>query len=290
VKSSRYLHGLLGQTHRTSATQYHPKSAIHMAMSPRLLRPRATGFSPKTISGLGLWLDAADTSSLTFNGNTVSEWRDLSGNARNFTQGTAANQPSGAVTTQNGRRVLSFEHVLGTASRLNGNSASLSIARNVGGLTVFGVAKSDLNDTLRPIIAASVGTGTGARASIGTAFTAPNNFTVGNRRLDADSSQAATAGSNNTNANVFGGVLDYANAAAYLHLNGATVATNTSFQTAGNTSDTNSQAVKIGSDAGDVFNWRGWIGEIIIYQRALTAAERQRVERHLGRKWGITVA
>ena len=261
-----------------------------MGMNPRLLRPTASGFNPKSIANLGLWLDASADSSLTFNATTVSEWRDLSGNARHFAQATAANQPSGAVTTQNGRRVLSFEHVPGTPSRLVGNSASLSIARNVAGLTMIAVAKSDLNDTLRPIIFASVGTGTGSRASMGTAFSAPNNFTTGNRRLDADSSQAATASSNNTNANVFGGVLDYANAAAYLHLNGTTVATNTSFQTAGNTSDTNSQAIRVGSDAGDVFNWRGWISEIIVYQRALSATERQRVERYLGRKWGITVA
>ncbi len=42
-----------------------------MPMSPRLLRPRATGFNPKSISGLKLWLDVANTSSLTFNGSTV---------------------------------------------------------------------------------------------------------------------------------------------------------------------------------------------------------------------------
>lgn len=35
-----------------------------MPMDSRLLRPRATGFDPRSISGLALWLDAADTSSL----------------------------------------------------------------------------------------------------------------------------------------------------------------------------------------------------------------------------------
>jgi hypothetical protein len=32
-----------------------------MAMSPRLLRPRATGFSPRSIPGLALWLDASSS-------------------------------------------------------------------------------------------------------------------------------------------------------------------------------------------------------------------------------------
>jgi hypothetical protein len=31
-----------------------------MPMNPRLLRPRASGFDPRSISGLALWLDAAD--------------------------------------------------------------------------------------------------------------------------------------------------------------------------------------------------------------------------------------
>ena len=38
-----------------------------MPMSPRLLRPRATGFNPKSIAGLAFWIDAGSTASLTFN-------------------------------------------------------------------------------------------------------------------------------------------------------------------------------------------------------------------------------
>jgi hypothetical protein len=37
------------------------------------------------------------------------------------------------------------------------------------------------------------------------------------------------------------------------------------------------------------FQWQGWIGEILCYSRALTAAERNAAELYLGRKWGITV-
>lgn len=50
-----------------------------MGMNPKLLRPRSTGFNPKSISGLALWLDASDLSTITLNGSNVSEWRDKSG-------------------------------------------------------------------------------------------------------------------------------------------------------------------------------------------------------------------
>jgi hypothetical protein len=40
-----------------------------------------------------LWLDAADASTITLNGATVSQWNDKSGNARNAVQATTAYQP-----------------------------------------------------------------------------------------------------------------------------------------------------------------------------------------------------
>lgn len=41
-----------------------------------------------------LWLDAEDTSTVTLNGSTVSQWNDKSGNGRHATQATAAQQPA----------------------------------------------------------------------------------------------------------------------------------------------------------------------------------------------------
>ena len=44
------------------------------------------GADPSTISGLQVWFDANDTSTLTFDGsNVISEWRDRSGNSRDAT-------------------------------------------------------------------------------------------------------------------------------------------------------------------------------------------------------------
>ena len=49
-----------------------------------------------------LWLDAADSATITLNGSTVSEWRDKSGNARHATQSTGAYMPQYAGVSLNG--------------------------------------------------------------------------------------------------------------------------------------------------------------------------------------------
>jgi hypothetical protein len=101
-----------------------------MAMSPRLLRPRATGFNPKSISGLKLWLDAANASTFTLNGTGVSQWSDGSGTGNHFVQATSNNQPS-RTDTQNGKSVVTFD---GSNDRLATASA---ISLGTGGYTVF---------------------------------------------------------------------------------------------------------------------------------------------------------
>jgi hypothetical protein len=79
-----------------------------MAMSPRLLRPRATGFNPKNISGLAAWFDADDASTFTLSGSAVSEWRDKSGNGYSVSQSTGNNQPA-RTGTIGGRACIDFD-------------------------------------------------------------------------------------------------------------------------------------------------------------------------------------
>ena len=57
------------------------------------MTPFFTGFSPRQISGLGLWLDGADSSSIT-TVTGVSQWNDKSGNGYNLTQGSTGSQPT----------------------------------------------------------------------------------------------------------------------------------------------------------------------------------------------------
>ena len=56
--------------------------------------PVSRPFAPIDIPACQLWLDAADLSSITLSGSTVSQWNDKSGNARHATQPTTARQPT----------------------------------------------------------------------------------------------------------------------------------------------------------------------------------------------------
>jgi hypothetical protein len=249
------------------------------AMNPRLLRPLASGFNPKSIAGLGLWLDASVTSSLTFNGDTVSEWRDLSGSGRHFSQATAGSQPDGNSRTQNGLRVLDFDG----NDFLTGNSATLNLTRNVSGLTVFAVVKEDVIASNVTLFFASTGGGL-TRLSV-------RNFgtqkTAGGRRLDADSFASTGDNLRTTNPLVSSVVADYANADLFLYESGTLTASNTSFQTAGTTSDTDSTGVSIAGNLAGAEGLNGFFSEVVVYQRALPTTERQKIEGYLAWKWGL---
>jgi hypothetical protein len=256
-----------------------------MGMNPRLLRPTASGFTPARIADLGLWLDASVTSSLTFNGSTVSEWRDLSGNGRHFAQTTAGSQPTGDNRTLNGRRVLDFDG----GDFLITNSAGLNLARNIGALSFFLVYAEDSVVGNRTILHAAI-SGSTSVARISFIPTGTTNR-IAARRLDADS--AAVLGANstaNTSPRVLSAVVDYSNASGNIYLEGSSIASSTTLTSAGNTSNTDSGAVAVGAQGGGGEPMDGFIGELVFYRRALSTSERQSVERYLGRKWNITVA
>ena len=81
-----------------------------MSMNPRLLRPTASGFSPRSISGLALWLDAGDASSITAVSGAVSEWRDKTG-TKTVLQGTPANRPTLVSNVFGSRPAVRFDGV-----------------------------------------------------------------------------------------------------------------------------------------------------------------------------------
>jgi hypothetical protein len=112
-----------------------------MGMNPRLLRPTASGFDPRRISGLVGWYDASDRATLfdaTTGGSAVAadgavgRWQDKSGSANHLTQGTANNRPTLKENIQAGRSIL----------RLDGTNDSLAfttINSFTGAFSLFAV-------------------------------------------------------------------------------------------------------------------------------------------------------
>lgn len=76
-----------------------------LAMASR----RRRGFQPTQLAGLGLWLDAADTDTITDSVDFVSQWDDKSTNGRDATQFTMTNQPLTNTLTMNGLNVITFD-------------------------------------------------------------------------------------------------------------------------------------------------------------------------------------
>ena len=112
-------------------------------------RRRAAGtgaggaFLPTDLSGLALWLDADDASSITeATSNQVSQWDDKSGNARHFSQATSGDQPATNVTAQNGRNVIDFDGVSEVLYRTS------TFIHGLGPMSVFIVISATAEDNM----------------------------------------------------------------------------------------------------------------------------------------------
>lgn len=272
-----------------------------MPMNNKLMRPRATGFDPRSIAGLALWLDAGDASTVTLNGSNVSQWRDKSGSglSPNATQSVAISQPAFTTSAINGRPAIDFA----TARSLTfaSSTASFNYLHNATGGAVFVVirpgASADPNaygpflDNTRD---ASANTGIGLvfddRVSV-----SRNNamIAVANRGVAGQQTAAVVANNFFATANaycVLSVQCDCGNATAASRLrlwtNGVpSSATNAATNTA---ATGNASADLVIGNYGA--NTQAAISEMLFYQGVLTAGQRSAIERYLGKKYAITVA
>jgi hypothetical protein len=257
-----------------------------MAMSPRLLRPRATGFNPKSISGLAAWYDASDSTTVT-TATGVSQWTDKSGNGRTLVQSVGLDQPTRTATI-NGKSAIVFD---GTNHYLSCMGGSFS------NQTMFIVARRDATAAASAAMFSYRASATNGSANL-PALTA-----------DSDSGFTLTFGSASVE-NL--GLNPQPSGSVVYYKNGAIVATGTvsgigsqcySVAPYPNTTDVNLLTIFSGSTAAGAKNFavgcdcfsssRTYgmtLGEILIYSAVLTAAQRSSVERALGSKWGIAIA
>lgn len=251
--------------------------------------------SPAEITGLKLWLDAssADTlydatsgGSLVTADSGVARWEDKSGNGSHAVQSTGANQPLRKASVQNGRDVLRFD---GTNDTLQISSITLptyftafvvsSTTRSGNDLKFWLEHSANVNSnngfffngtyegawTIRrgagssavrygPLVDSSDWIGSGwALASLtynsaGVGSIYKNGTFVSDATLDLSTTSAATS------------ALDNSDVTASLN---------------------------IASRNGSSLFLNGDIGEIVIYNSALSSVNREAVENYLLAKWGI---
>ena len=254
-----------------------------------LSRRFAPNWTPAQIPGLALWLDAADASTITLNGSDVSQWNDKSGNAYHLTQPTAALQPRYEATGMNGKPALN--NLIGR--RLQ--TEALPVLRNVNGATMVAVARFTtplVNPTNNGMLVfVSNGTGVGStRFGLNANPTGTRGtYSVSGRRLDADAFATVSSPTAITSDPVIWmGNANYATAQANSWLNGVPDIVSATFQTAGNTSDTNALGVSVfSSPSGSVNIYDNTrLSEAIIINTTLSTANRQLIEGYLAWKWG----
>jgi hypothetical protein len=225
-----------------------------------------TNFSPASIAGLQLWLDAADATTQTFSNTSIISWRDKSSNAYNFNQ--IAGSPS---------NYTSQFPVIGTSINSLGTiyfnqGASLKQNTIIDGVkNLFWVGRID---------------------------NLPGIYFL----FGADSSYDWHADSyplKFVNAYAQSGILSASPTSLYT--NGSSAITNTAFSNVYYPSTTNTSILSVAGISGSTrfqgicydrsgvhIGWCGDLAEVITFSTALTTSQIQQVEGYLAQKWGQT--
>lgn len=243
-----------------------------------------TPFDPLSLSP-AQWFDASDLTTITEGSGSVSQWSDKSGNGYHISQAVGTNQPKTGTRTINGLNVLDFD---GTDDYLLRPSAT-PIIKNVGGATVYYVGRHDSSPTTERV-AMTVTNGTNGLARIsGTSGIVSGKAAFGGRTLDGDSFQRIDSSSSvsTTSAQVYIGVYDYANTDLYIYIDNVLEGTNSSFQTATATSNTDALQTSVGATRLGGLPFDGIIAEVLVYQTAHSATDRANVYGYLKSKWGL---
>lgn len=251
-----------------------------MAMSPRLLRPRATGFDPRSIGSLAGWWDASDSSTVTLVSGVVSQWNDKSGNARHFTQTTGANRPSVLTAERNGKNVLNF----------GGSPISMTqtwtLELSGGNTWIMVLSHRDaLDNSERPLMRMTVNTNALQRGAGSAAQTSRRNR-IGSF-VNNTSSTLFTADQQADSTTAWQVISSVVSTTQLTHAQNGTVQ-GTPTTITGTVVSSASTTLRLCTDGGAFSNCH--VAEVLVYSKALTSAERLRVERWLGGKWGITIA
>lgn len=231
----------------------------------------AVPFSPSDLSNLALWFKADAITGLV-NGDPVATWSDESGNTRDATQATAAKQPTYATAVQNGLPVVRFS---------DASSQRLATA-------AFAAALTQPNTIF--VVGNHAATG-------GTRGYFIDGIASGNRQAFARG-----LGSDNGKFGLFAGAASASNVDGPLVtiptgmllwtvvFNGASssIRKSRAAYSSGDPGSHSLSGLSIGSGWSDAFGYLpGDVGEIIVYDRALTTAERDQVEQHLTDKWAV---
>ena len=240
----------------------------YLAQKWSVIQP-TSGFIPTSITGCQLWLDAADNSTITLSGSNITQWRDKSGNARNTT--SVVGTPT--LTALNNVQAISFNGSSDFTGSIPGSGTALTVcivgsrtagAATNGGVVCFGrTGQPDWND-IRSLF---IGNGdTSLRVMLGTRIANTQFAYIGSQAF----MYILIFDGRNVNTFLNGGAIESAIASTEIFA---------------------FTQYKIANRAGNTGNIRhtGTIGEVVVFNSALTVTQRQQMEGYLANKWGLKI-
>ena len=257
-------------------------AAIHSVGAP------PAPFTPTSIAGCQLWLDASDTATISLSGSSVTQWNDKSGNTRNFAQGTAGQRPLSGTRTQNSLNLIDFD---GSDDKLVSSSAAStwSLLHDGTQYTLFFAAVKDGSGYTD-----IMGTNADASANIGVAISETNSGGLSHYVTRGVSGNSTVE---NTTSSIVSGFhyvsiqakpsdATAANRSELKYKNGTAIKNNSLTNTPSASAPTST--LTIGDSASTTtLPFNGAVGEVIIYNSFLTGTDLSNVNSYLATKWGV---
>jgi len=237
---------------------------------PVAITEKVSGFNPKAVEGLQLWLDASDTTTITQDGSAnVSQWRDKSINGYQALQNTAQgrDKPTFVTGAQNYVSLAPNQALVIPNFPLNTAWSVFSCMNNVTLAPRWYISPYD--DAQIVLMGMSQGT-----AKIFNTFNFSGLVNQGVNDSAGPHIEYTTA--ENTNGT-----------AAYLYYrDGILLSSNNSENYQGSTN----VRMGIGANGASGYDADGtyYIYEVLIYNRFLSDLDRQKVESYLAQKWSMT--
>ena len=241
-------------------------------------------FDPLSIAGLSFWVDADDAGTIVQSGGTISWWADKSGNSKNATQTTPAYRPSYAASKIGGKPSVYFP-----VPYVNDHWFDVPGLNAGSNITCFFVVNPEYAET-----------GLFNTCGFGFPSTLPNRLVMTGGWWKWHSALFPSGTDPLWNPG-FPGAADsvasfwtYLNQAAGLrqirnYVNGVPgLLTGRGGHPAFSVPGIDWANPTIGTYGGvGGGTYKGWLGEILIYNNILSDIDRQSVENYLMSKWGI---
>jgi hypothetical protein len=241
-------------------------------------RGGAAAWTPASIAGLKVWLDASQITGLN-DGDAVATWSDLSGLANDVTQATASQKPTYKTAILNGRAVVRFDGVddfMETAVNFGTNN---SLAGDIVASVFVVYRKLNVN------AGHAYGWGTGATMPLKSVGVYDDNSIQ----------QYAFAGNNGLNFNSCASstwfVREFHKSAGAINTTGETLLNGTSDLRSGSSANTpnvrGSDSFKVGRWTDTSYHLEGDVAELLVYQGTAASSNRAGIRAYLNAKWAV---